>query len=87
MPASRKWNDVGGLQLSVIQWLASKPRTKEYIVGRLGRSRYHHRVIPTLVTRRLIHEVDGLFYPTDHGKAVLLPPDQCRQWRQNWGMA
>ena len=86
MKAIRKWNDVGGLQLSVLQWVASKPRTNDYIFERLGR-RGHGRVMPSLLERKLMVEIDGLFHATDYGKAVLLPPPQYQQWLKDWGRA
>ena len=86
MAAIRKWNDVGGLQLAVLQWLAPRPRTDEYIFDRLGR-RGHGRLMPSLVERGLMVERDGLYHLSDHGKAVLLPPDQYQQWKKDWGMS
>tara|TARA_Y100000593_G_scaffold93549_1_gene188796 strand:- start:6419 stop:6679 length:261 start_codon:yes stop_codon:yes gene_type:complete len=84
MTATRKWNDVGGRQLAVLQWLATKPRTKEYIQDRAVGKR-SQRLIPTLIDRGLIMEAEGLYHLTDHGKAVLMPPDQYRQWKKDWG--
>jgi len=81
----RKWNNVGKAQVEVLSWVRRVPKTREYIEQRFG-SRAGD-IIESLVTRAFVRLVDGQFHITDHGKAVLLSPDQYKRWRQQWGMS
>ena len=82
---SRKWNNVGKVQIDILSLLKRMPRKESYILERFGAS--SNVALESLMKRSLAQNIDGVFHITGHGKAVLLPPEQYQKWRRQWGLS
>ena len=82
----RKWNALGRTQIAILKMVSRVPKTADEIENRL-KAREMGRTIESLVARGLLYLQDGKYYPTDHGKAIIMMPDQYKKWRRMWGQS
>ena len=84
--ASRKWNGLGRTQIAILKMVSRVPKTAEQIENRIA-AREMGRTIESLVSNGLLYLRSGKYHPTDHGKAIIMMPEQYQKWRQMWGLA